>query len=87
MNIPASILIPFVFQLIFIIGIIMATNGTGSFVGLGAMLLGIFALPITALLNWLVARNTKVWINGLAAIICITAIFPAFISLLFLAEM
>lgn len=86
MNLLTSILLPFLFQLLFIFLIIMATNGTGSFVGLAAMLLGIFALPITAILNWLVARNTKVWVTGLAKILCITAIFPILISLLFLAE-
>ena len=36
--------------------VILATAGGGSFVGLGAMLLAIYGIPLTALINFLLIR-------------------------------
>ena len=41
----------------FVLLIIVATSGSGSFAGLGAMLLGLIAIPLTALVN--LARTRK----------------------------
>jgi len=39
--------------------IISATSGGGSFVGLGAMLLAVLGIPLTALINFLVIRTNR----------------------------
>jgi len=80
-----GVVLPLVFQLLFVAAIIAATNGTGSFVGLAAMLLGLAALPLTAILNWSQVRSQP----GRPApqlavrIFWITAIFPALILFLY----
>ncbi len=38
--------------------VILATQGGGSFIGLGAMLLGVWGIPITAIVNFVLARET-----------------------------
>lgn len=56
MKFVLTVLLPLCFQLLFTAAIVFATNGTGSFVGLGALLLGLVAIPLTALINWSRAR-------------------------------
>ena len=46
-------------QVGFSFAIIMATRGGGSFVGLGAMLLAVLGIPITALVNLLLIRASR----------------------------
>ena len=74
-----GVLLPLTFQFLFAGAIILATQGTGSFVGLGAMLLGLVALPVTAVLNWAqVSSNPDRPVLQLAArVFLITAVFPA----------
>jgi hypothetical protein len=87
MRLALAVLFPLVAQAVFVLVIILVTNGTGSFVGLGAMVLGIFALPITALLNWLFTRAEPphrplpLGVRVLSA----SAIFPALILFLLIA--
>jgi len=38
--------------------VMFATQGNGSFVGLAAMLLGIWAIPVTGIVNFARARGT-----------------------------
>jgi hypothetical protein len=47
------------FQLGFSFAIILASSGNGSFVGLGAMLLAVLGVPITALLNFIFVREHR----------------------------
>ena len=47
------------FQVGFSFAIILATRGGGSFVGLGAMLLAVLGIPITALVNFLLIRANR----------------------------
>ncbi len=47
------------FQLGFSYAIILATSGGGSFVGLGAMLLAVPGIPLTALTNFLLIRSNR----------------------------
>lgn len=47
------------FQAAFSLVIISATTGGGSFVGLGAMLLALLGIPLTALINFLVIRSSR----------------------------
>ena len=74
-----GVLLPLVFQILFTLAIILATQGTGSFVGLGAMLLGLVALPVTAIVNWSQVRSQpdRPALQLAARIFLITAIFPA----------
>jgi len=46
-------------QFAFSYAIILASSGDGSFVGLGAMLLAVFGIPLTALLNTLLIRSRR----------------------------
>lgn len=47
------------FQAAFSLVIISAATGGGSFVGLGAMLLALLGIPLTALINFLVIRSSR----------------------------
>lgn len=46
-------------QVGFSVAIILATRGGGSFVGLGAMLLAVLGIPITALVNFLLVHANR----------------------------
>lgn len=46
-------------QVGFSLAIILATSGGGSFVGLGAMLLAVLGIPLTALINLLLIRANR----------------------------
>jgi hypothetical protein len=46
-------------QVGFSFAIIMATSGGGSFVALGAMLLAVVGIPLTALINFLLIRSHR----------------------------
>lgn len=48
-----------VFQVALSYTIILASRGDGSFVGLGAMLLAVPGIPLTALLNTLLIRSRR----------------------------
>ena len=41
------------------LAIILARSGGGSFVGLGAMLLAVLGIPLTALINFLLIRSNR----------------------------
>jgi hypothetical protein len=47
------------FQAAFSYAIILASSGNGSFVGLGAMLMGVVGIPITALANIVLIRTHR----------------------------
>jgi hypothetical protein len=51
MRVTLAVIVPFLAQALSVLLIIAATNGTGSFVGLGAMLLGLIGIPLTALVK------------------------------------
>lgn len=46
-------------QVGFSLAIILTTSGGGSFVGLGAMLLAVLGIPLTALINLLLIRANR----------------------------
>ncbi len=46
-------------QIGFSYAIILAGSGNGSFVGLGAMLLAVPGIPLTALINFLIVRSSR----------------------------
>ena len=46
-------------QVGFSFAIILATRGGGSFVALGAMLLAVGGIPVTALVNFLLVRGNR----------------------------
>lgn len=57
MNFLLCVLVPLLLQLAVTAGVILATNGTGSFVGLGAMLLALYGIPVTAIANFIAMRR------------------------------
>ena len=52
-----GIALPALVQMAAVAGVVVATNGGGSFVGLGALLTSLVALPLTALANALALRR------------------------------
>lgn len=46
-------------QVGFSFAVISATSGGGSFVGLGAMLMALPGIPLTALINFLIIRSNR----------------------------
>jgi len=53
-----GVLIPILIQVLFTAVIILANTGNGSWVGLGAFLIAMIAIPVTGLINILVIRNS-----------------------------
>lgn len=88
MRIVYAVLLPFLLQLVFAAVMIFVTNGSGSFVGLGVMVLGLYAIPFTALVNWLSARK-KVALPArqlARRTIVVTALYPAAMFALYALE-
>lgn len=83
MRFVGFVVLPFLVQLLFVLGTISLATGNGSFVGLAAMGLGLWVLPITALINWLGARQPRFngQGNGKLALrtAVVTASFPIFL--------
>lgn len=81
------VVFPFLLQLAAVLGIIAINTGNGSFVGLGAFALGIWVLPITALINWLSSRKPSPRGDGglIVRTVLLTVTFPAFLVVLHLA--
>lgn len=79
-----AVAVPLLVQLLFTLMVVFATNGTGSFVGLGAMLVGLLAIPLTALANWVRTRR-KPPLPPLQLInrtLLTTLVFPALVLVL-----
>jgi hypothetical protein len=81
-----AVVVPLVLQVIFALGVITSTNGTGSFVGLGAMLLGLIAIPATAIHNWAVSNPASERSAGrrFNRVVLVTLIFPILLVILLL---
>ncbi len=80
-----GVLIPLLLQSLFVFVVIAMNTGNGSWVGLGALLLGMFAIPITALTNLLYIRARRT-LNPLPVLVpCfLMALIVPFILLLLL---
>lgn len=67
---------------------IFAGTGNGSFVGLGAMLLAIYGIPITLATNFFIIRNHKKYPrkSNITAIVTISSILPCLQLALFFAQ-
>lgn len=82
-----GVVLPALMQVLVVFIIAESNQGNGSWVGLGALLIGIFAIPATALVNGLyVWRNPNVGIFQLigkcfmlAMIVPVIAIFTLFL--------
>ncbi len=53
-----AVLIPLLFQVLVVWLVIEMNTGNGSFVGLGAYLLGLVAIPLTAIINAIIVYNS-----------------------------
>jgi len=58
MRFTLYVVVPLILQVFIGLIFIFASRGSGDFVGLGVMLLGMFAIPITAIFNWARARRS-----------------------------
>jgi hypothetical protein len=67
------------FQIGFSYAVIMASSGNGSFVGLGAMLLAVLGVPVTALINFLIVRSGRnnPSSNCVVRVILVALVLPA----------
>ena len=59
MRYVVAVLIPLLLQCLFVFILIESNTGNGSFVGLGAFLIGMFAIPATAIVNGIYAWKNK----------------------------
>jgi hypothetical protein len=78
-----AIVVPMVLQVLFVAAIVAVTNGTGSFVGLGAILVGLVAIPITALLNWQAVRIAGSGSAPVVRLVAVSMVFPVVILVLY----
>jgi len=80
-----GVLIPLFLQSLFVFIVIEMNTGNGSWLGLGALLLGMIAIPITAILNFIYLKSRKDEINlaVIAKCFLISLVLP-FIVLFFL---
>lgn len=79
----AFVVLPFLVQLALVLIIIALNRGNGSFVGLAAMGLGLWVLPITAVINWWGSRRASAL--GLGRLVLRTALVTFALPLLLTA--
>lgn len=80
-----GVLTPLLLQSLFVFIVIEMNTGNGSWVGLGALLLGVIAIPATGVLNFIYIKSKKDEINlaVIAKCFLISLVLP-FIILFFL---
>jgi len=54
-----AVLIPTLLQCLFVFIVIEMNTGNGSWLGLGALLIGIFAIPTTSIVNFIYVKSNK----------------------------
>ncbi|TJY59922.1 hypothetical protein E4T66_12125 [Sinimarinibacterium sp. CAU 1509] len=59
MRIFFGVVLPLLVQTLIVWVVIELNTGNGSFVGLGAMLIGMVAIPLTAIVNVLLIRSSR----------------------------
>ena len=57
MRYVSGVLIPLLLQCLFVFIVIEMNTGNGSWVGLGALLIGMLAIPATAVINFLYIKS------------------------------
>lgn len=80
-----GVLTPLLLQSLFVYIVIEMNTGNGSWLGLGALLLGMIAIPATGVLNFIYIKSKKDEINlaVIAKCLLISLVLP-FIILFFL---
>lgn len=80
------VLLPLLVQLLLALALISLRKPGGEFVGLGVMLLGLVAIPTTALINWTRTRANppQPSLELVAKTFFTTLVFPALGLLLFI---
>ena len=53
----AAVVLPVLLQCLFVYIVIEMNTGNGSWLGLGALLIGMFAIPATAIINFLIVKS------------------------------
>ena len=82
-----GVFVPLIFQLLILFIIVEMNAGNGSWVGLGAFLIGIFAIPGTAIINFIYIRSNKekAGINVITNCLLIALVTPVLTPFLLLA--
>jgi hypothetical protein len=80
----AGVLVPIALQSLVVFITIQMNTGNGSWVGLGALLIGFVAIPVTALVNAIYIRANRETnsISAIARCYGIAAILPIIVVLL-----
>lgn len=80
-----GVIVPVLLQSLFVFIVIEMNAGNGSWLGLGAFLLGIFAIPATALVNIIYIKSNKeaAAFSVVARCFLMTLIVPFIILFLF----
>jgi hypothetical protein len=79
------VVLPFLVQLALVLVIIALNRGNGSFVGLAAMGLGLWVLPITAVINWWGSRRASGLRRLVLRTLLVTLVLPVLlVALVFL---
>lgn len=86
MKFVGYVLLPMLVQLLLAMALISLRKPGGEFVGLGVMLLGLVAIPLTALVNWIRTRAQppQSSLELVAKTFFTTLVFPALGLLLYL---
>jgi len=78
-------LIPILLQSLFVFILIEMNTGNGSWLGLGALLIGMFAIPATGIVNLLYIKSNKEQSSDTVLMRCfLTAIIAPFLTVLLL---
>ena len=78
-------LIPILLQSLFVFIVIEMNTGNGSWLGLGALLIGMFAIPATGIVNLLYIKSNKEQSSATVLMRCfLTAIIAPFLTVLLL---
>lgn len=76
MKILFFVLLPAFIQLLIGVAIIYSPKPGGEFVGLGIMLMGMLAIPLTAIINWSRARSQPSLFKLINGTFYTTLVFP-----------
>lgn len=77
-------LFPLLLQCLFVFIVVEMNTGNGSWVGLGAVLIGMFAIPATFVTNILLLRESrdKHWLFAIARCFAVAFLMPILVVIL-----
>lgn len=81
MKFLGAVFLPFCIHLLLAIAVIFSNNGNGSFIGLGVLVIGVWLIPLTAIINWIyILRKPPLATRKLVKLVLFTSlVFPALV--------